>query len=74
MKRIILEDAAGDHVILPCEDEPLKCTILIPVETRKGHPSGMDLLRFQLIKVRPKFALYREASAVTPLPTESGHA
>lgn len=57
-KRIVLVDKHGDHTIVGREDGdgmlPTVLSVPLPAE------GGMEMLHFNLIRVKRRFALYRE--------------
>lgn len=64
-KRCVVIDPSGLHTILGALDEPLPILIHLPeeVEVTPEAPSGLHMLTFNLIKVKTRFALYRQIQA-----------
>lgn len=61
-KRLVVIDDEGQYTILGDHDEPLPILLSIPVEAEVTEvaPTGMRLVTFNLIKVKTRFALYRQ--------------
>lgn len=71
-KRLVLLDASGGHTIIGEQAEPLPLILSIPIEEEQSdldpsatgsNISGLKLLSFSLIKVRARFALYKQMAA-----------
>lgn len=60
-KRIVTVDPSGQFTILGALDEPLPILINMPEETEvtPETPTGLKMLTFNLVRVKPRFALYK---------------
>lgn len=60
-KRIVTVDPEGRFTILGALDEPLPILINMPEETEvtPATPNGLKIVTFNLVRVKPRFALYK---------------
>lgn len=65
-KRIVLVDPSGLHTIIGRGEVDLPTVLSLPVfdEPKEGEPEGepalLEMLHFNLIRVKTRFALYRQ--------------